>query len=309
MSVISSERRHQVSLSRRIGDALTGVNAVAYCIVLPAIVLRLAFTLIPMVQTFILSFTDKSLMTPGRFVGLTNYVAMANDQTLITSLGFTLFYTAASVLLETALGLAIAILLMQQLRGKWISNFIMLLPWVMAPLLAATVWKIIYYEDGGILNQLLRDFGLIDSPIRWLSDANTARASVVLTAVWKNVSWVALIFMAGLGALPRDVFEAAEVDGANVWQRFVSITLPMLRPTIYLVLMFRSMGEVQTFEQIGGLTRGGPGTATQNLAYYAYQRFFQELRYGYGSAINILLLLLTVTIGGFFAWRLYKSSR
>ncbi len=309
MSVISSERRHQVSLSRRIGDALTGVNAVAYCIVLPAIVLRLGFTLIPMVQTFFLSFTDKSLMTPGRFVGLTNYVAMANDQTLIASLGFTLLYTAASVLLETALGLAIAILLMQRLRGKWISNFIMLLPWVMAPLLAATVWKIIYYEDGGILNQLLRDFGLIDSPIRWLSDANTARASVVLTAVWKNVSWVALIFMAGLGALPRDVFEAAEVDGANVWQRFVSITLPMLRPTIYLVLMFRSMGEVQTFEQIGGLTRGGPGTATQNLAYYAYQRFFQELRYGYGSAINILLLLLTVTIGGFFAWRLYKSSR
>jgi ABC-type sugar transport system permease subunit len=248
-------------------------------------------------------------MTPGRFVGLTNYVAMANDQTLITSLGFTLFYTVASVVLETALGLAFAILLMQKLRGRWLSNFIMLLPWVMAPLLAATVWKIIYYEDGGILNQLLRDFGLIDTPIRWLSDANTARASVVLTAVWKNVSWVALIFMAGLGALPRDVFEAAEIDGANAWQRFISITLPMLRPTIFLVLLFRGMGEVQTFEQIGGLTRGGPGTATQNLAYYAYQRFFQELRYGYGSAINILLLLLTVTIGGFFAWRLFKSSR
>jgi ABC-type sugar transport system permease subunit len=309
MSLIYSERARPVSLTSRIGAALTGVNGVAYCLVLPAILLRLAYTLVPVVQTVFLSFTDKSLMTPGRFVGLANYVAMASDQTLIASLGFTLFYTAASVALETALGLGIAILLMQGLRGRWLSNFIMLLPWVMAPLLAATVWKIIYYEDGGILNQMLRDIGLIHEPIRWLSDANTARFSVILTSVWKNVSWVALIFMAGLGSLPRDVYEAAEVDGATAWQRFITLTLPLLKPTIFLVLMFRGMGEVQTFEQIGGLTRGGPGTATQNLAYYAYQRFFQELRYGYGSAINVLLLLLTAIIGGFFAWRLYKSQR
>jgi ABC-type sugar transport system permease subunit len=181
--------------------------------------------------------------------------------------------------------------------------------WVMAPLLAATVWKIIYYEDGGILNQLLRDVGLIQEPIRWLSDGTTAKVSVIIVTVWKNVSWVALIFMAGLGSLPRDVYEAAEVDGANAIQRFFRITLPLLKPTIFLVLMFRSMGEVQTFEQINGLTRGGPGTATQTLAVYAYQRFFQELRYGYGSAINVVLLLLTVAVGAFFAWRLYKSTR
>jgi multiple sugar transport system permease protein len=309
MSHLYSERARPVSLFSRIGAAVTGINGVAYCLVLPAILLRLAYTLVPVVQTVFLSFTDKSIMTPGRFVGFANYVAMASDQTLIGSFGFTVLYTVTSVLLETALGLAIAILLMQGLRGRWLSNFIMLLPWVMAPLLAATVWKIIYYEDGGILNQMLRDLGLIHEPIRWLSDANTARFSVILTSVWKNVSWVALIFMAGLGSLPKDVYEAAEVDGANAWQRFITLTLPLLKPTIFLVLMFRGMGEVQTFEQIGGLTRGGPGTATQNLAYYAYQRFFQELRYGYGSAINVLLLLLTAVIGGFFAWRLYKSQR
>ncbi|OWK24492.1 hypothetical protein AJ87_21330 [Rhizobium yanglingense] len=179
----------------------------------------------------------------------------------------------------------------------------------MAPLLAATVWKIMFYEDGGILNQVLRDLGIIHEPVRWLSDATTAKVSVIVVTVWKNLSWCVLIFMAGLAALPRDVYEAAEIDGANAIQKFFTITLPLLRPTTYLVLMFRGMGEVQTFEQINGLTRGGPGTATQTLAVYAYQRFFQELRYGYGSAINVLLLLLTAAIGGFFAWRLYRASR
>jgi len=282
---------------------------VAYWIVLPAILLRLAFTVVPLVQTLYLSFTNSSLMGHPRFIGLQNYVALFQDQTLLSSLTFTIVYTVASITIETILGLLIAILLMQNLQGRWISNFLMLLPWVMAPLLAATVWKIMYYEDGGILNEVLRDLGIIHEPVRWLSDATTAKFSVIVVTVWKNLSWCILIFMAGLGALPRDVYEAAEIDGANAIQKFFDITLPLLKPTTYLVLMFRGMGEIQTFEQISGLTRGGPGTATQTLALYAYQRFFQELRYGYGSAINILLLLLTVAIGGFFAWRLYRASR
>ncbi|MQW60709.1 ABC transporter permease subunit [Sinorhizobium meliloti] len=282
---------------------------IAYWLVLPAIVLRLAFTLAPLIQTFYLSLTNSSLMGRPRFVGLQNYVSLFHDQTLLSSLTFTIVYTIVSITLETILGLLIAILLMQNLRGRWISNFLILLPWVMAPLLAATVWKIMFYEDGGILNEILLHLGIVQEPVRWLSDARTAQFSVIVVTVWKNLSWCILIFMAGLAALPRNVFEAAEIDGANAIQKFFTITLPLLKPTTYLVLMFRGMGEIQTFEQIMGLTRGGPGTATNTLALYAYQRFFQELRYGYGSAVNVLLLLLTIAIGGFFAWRLYRASR
>jgi len=306
---VTVPRARAYPLDRRLTDALSGVNGIAYCIVLPAILLRFAYTLAPLVHTVWLSLTNKSLVGAERFVGLDNYVMLAQDETLIASLGFTIVYAAVSVALETLLGLGMALLLMQSLRGRGLINFIMLLPWVMAPLLAATVWKIILYEDGGVLNQLLRDIGLISEPVRWLSDGTTAKISVIIVTVWKNVSWVTLIFMAGLGSLPREIYEAAEVDGANVVQRFFAITLPLLRPTIYLVLMLRGMGEVQTFEQISGLTRGGPGTATQTLALYAYQRFFQELRYGYGSAVNMALLLLTAAVGAFFAWRLYKSTR
>ncbi|SRR5581483_2397055 len=306
---IASPGSKITSLSDRLLGLFFQKYGAAYLLVLPAIIWRLVFTLVPLVQTIVFSFTDKSIVKPGTFIGLNNYLTLAHDEVLIESLGFTLVYTIASMLIETALGLGIAILLTQRLRGKWLSNFVMLLPWVMAPLLAAVVWKLMYFEDGGILNEILRRLGLITEPVRWLSDPNTARLSVIVTTVWKNVSWVALIFMAGLGSLPREVIEAAAVDGAGTLQRFWYVTLPLLRPSIYLVLMFRGMGEAQTFEQIFGLTRGGPGTATRTLAVYAYQRFFQELRYGYGSAINILLLVLTLAIGGIFAWRLYRSNR
>ncbi len=285
------------------------INWLAYGIVLPAIVIRCAFTVVPMVQTFLLSLTNKNLTNEGRFVGLDNYVRLAQDGIFLNSLSFTLLYTATSVVLELVLGLLVAMMLMRVTRFKLVTNLAMLLPWVMAPLLAATVWKIMYLEHGGILNALLLDFGIVAEPVHWLSDGNTARISVTITTVWKNLSWVALIFMAALGALPRDLYEAASIDGATALQKFRHITIPLLKPSIYLVLMFRGMAEVVTFEQIGGLTGGGPGSATTTLAVYAYQRFFQELRYGYGSTVNVVLLLVTVAIGGFFAWRLYRSGR
>jgi multiple sugar transport system permease protein len=301
--------RERPSVTRKSPDGVSSINLVAYCLVLPAILWRAAYTFAPMVETVWLSFTNKGLTNRGRFVGLANYFALWQDDTLVSSLTFTVVYTVVSVALETALGLLAALLLMHTLRGKAISNFIMMLPWVVAPLLAATIWKIMFYEDGGILNDLLRRAGIITEPVPWLSNAGVAQVSVIIVTVWKNVSWVTLIFMAGLGSLPTDIYEAAAVDGASMWQRFWRITLPLLRPTIFLILMFRGMGEVQTFEQINGLARGGPGTATTTLAVYAYERFFQEFRYGSGSAINVLLLVFTVVIGGFFAWRLYRIAR
>lgn len=288
---------------------LPTLSLVAYALVLPAIVLRAAFVVGPMFQSIWLSFTNKNLTNDGRFVGVQNYQRLFSDETLLNSFGFTLGYTAAATILETVLGLLVALLLMQVSRFKWLTNTLMLLPWVMAPLLAATVWKILYLEDGGILNEVLRQLGIIQEPVRWLSSPDIARISVIVTTVWKNLPWCALIFMAGLAAIPTDLYEASKVDGANAVQRFWYVTLPMLRPSIYLVLMFRGMGEAQTFEQIAGLTQGGPGTATTTLAVYAYQRFFIEARYGYGSAIAVLLLLLTAAIGGYFAWRLYRANR
>jgi len=290
----------------RLQDLFASRYAVFYVLVLPAFLLRMVYSIIPIIQTALISFTNRTILG-GQYIGLRNYEILTKDATLIGSLGWTLLYTGVSAVAETIIGLGIAILLMQNLRLRWLSNFIMLLPWVVAPMLAAVAFRILYFEDGGILNAILQELGFGNAAVRWLSDAETARFSVIAMTVWKNVSWVALIFMAAIGSLSKEVLEAAAVDGANTLQRFWYVTLPLLKPAIYLVLLLRAMAEVQTFEQIYGLTRGGPGSATKTLALYTFERFFQQLRYGYGSAVNIVLLLLTIVIGAIFAWLLYRS--
>lgn len=290
----------------RLQDIFSSRYAVFYVLVLPAFLLRMVYSIIPIIQTVLISFTNRTILG-GQYVGLRNYEVLARDATLIGSLGWTLLYTGVSAVAETVIGLGIAVLLMQNLRLRWLSNFIMLLPWVVAPMLAAVAFQILFFEDGGILNAILQELGFGNAAVRWLSDAKTARFSVIVMTVWKNVSWVALIFMAAIGSLSKEVLEAAAVDGANSLQRFWYVTLPLLKPAIYLVMLLRAMAEVQTFEQIYGLTRGGPGSATKTLALYAFERFFQQFRYGYGSAVNMVLLVMTIAIGGVFAWLLYRS--
>ena len=290
----------------RLQDLFASRYAVFYVLVLPAFLLRMIYTVIPIIQTVLISFTNRTILG-GQYIGLRNYEVLARDSTLIGSLGWTLLYTGTSAVAETIIGLGIAVLLMQNLRLRWLSNFIMLLPWVVAPMLAAVAFQILFFEDGGILNAILQELGFGNAAVRWLSDAETARFSVITMTVWKNVSWVALIFMAAIGSLSKEVLEAAAVDGANTLQRFWYVTLPLLKPAVYLVLLLRAMAEVQTFEQIYGLTRGGPGSATKTLALYAFERFFQQFRYGYGSAVNMVLLVLTIAIGAVFAWLLYRS--
>lgn len=302
-----AQAKSKLAAPSRLQNMLSSRYAVLYALVLPAFILRMIYSILPIIQTAVISLTDRTIMSPGRYIGLRNYAHLAQDATLIGSLGWTLLYTGAAAAAETIIGLGIAVLLMQKLRLRWLSNFIMLLPWVVAPILAAVAFQILYFEDGGILNEILRQLGFGNTAVRWLSDAETARFSVIAMSVWKNVSWVALIFMAAIGSLSKEVLEAAAVDGANALQRFWHVTLPLLKPAIYLVLLLRAMAEVQTFEQIYGLTRGGPGGATKTLALYAFERFFQQLRYGYGSAVNIVLLLVTIAIGGVFAWLLYRS--
>jgi multiple sugar transport system permease protein len=174
-------------------------------------------------------------------------------------------------------------------------------------MLAGTIWKLMFSESSGILNQIVTWVGFERVP--WLSETLWARVSVIVVSVWKNVAWVSLIFLAALRALPKEVLEAAEVDGAGAWARFWRIAFPLLRSTTLLVLLLRGMGEIQTFEQIYGLTMGGPGTATRTIAMYAYERFFTEFRYGYGSTINMVLFVITAVVGLYYAWRLFQAER
>ncbi len=279
----------------------------AYVLVLPAIAVRLVFTVFPLLRTIWLSFTNTSITNPGRFVGLDNYFYLAKDELFVNAIAWTFIYAIAAMLVETALGLGIAVLLNQKLRLQGAAILLVMLPWVIAPMLASTIWKLMFYESSGVFNQVLTMMGL--GRIPWLSDPFWARFSVILVSVWKNVAWVSLIFLAGLRSLPKEVLEAAEVDGAGPAARFWRVSFPLLRSTTLLVLLLRGMGEIQTFEQIYGLTMGGPGSATRTIAMYAYERFFTEFRYGYGSAVNVVLFAISAVVGLYYAWRLFQVER
>jgi len=273
---------------------------VPYVLVLPAIVVKLAFTGVPLLQTVWLSFTDKTITRPGTFCGLQNFAYMLEDSLLKESVGFTVIYSIAATQLELLVGLGIALLVSQKLRGRGLAQTAMLLPWAAAPMVAAMIGRLLFFEAGGVLNDLVLRSHLSSTRVPWLSNPTWAGVSVIATTVWKNSPWAALLSLAGLKSVPREFYEAAEVDGAGPLQRFRYITLPLITPVILVILMLRGMAEIQTFEQILGLTRGGPGTATQVISLYAYERFFLQFRYGYGSALMVVLLLLTVLVGGSF---------
>ncbi len=279
----------------------------AYVLVLPAVVVRLLYTVYPLLRTVWLSFTNTSMINPGKFIGLDNYVYLFQDELFLNTLGWTFVYAVTATVVETALGLAIAVLLNQKLRGTGVAILLVMLPWVIAPMLAGTLWKLMFYESSGVFNQVLTMVGIGRVP--WLSDPFWARVSVTLVTVWKNVAWVSLIFLAGLRSLPKEVLEAAEVDGAGAFARFWRISFPLLSSTTLLVLLLRGMGEIQTFEQIYGLTMGGPGSATRTIAMYAYERFFTEFRYGYGSAANMVLFVISAIVGLYYARRLFQVER
>ena len=274
-----------------------------YVLVIPAFVWRFAYTVIPLFQTIWLSFSSKAVMRTQKFVGLKNYRFMLEDSTVAASLEFTAIYTVAATILEVAVGLGMALLLNQKLRGQWLTRVAALLPWGTSALVSGIVWRLLFFESGGVLNDFVKRLGF--ERVLWLSNKGWARFSVIMTSVWRTASWTALLLLAGLKTVPRELLEAAEVDGAGVWGRFRHVTLPLLAPMLLVVIMLRGMAEVQTFESVLALTRGGPGYATRIISLYLFDRFFLQGQYGYGSALAVVLFALTALIGGSFAYVLY----
>ena len=286
-----------------------GKTLAAYGLVLPAVLFRAAYTIAPLFRTVWLSLTNASLTKEGTFIGLANYAKFPEDTYVRDSIEFTLFYVVVATVLEVALGLGIAVLLNRKLRLQWLTRASLLLPWGAAAIVVGIMWRMIFFEAGGVANDLVLRFNLAPMRIMWLSEKSLARFSVILSTLWKNSPWAALLLLAGLKTIPRELLEAAEVDGAGPLGRFRHISLPLLAPMLLVVLMLRGMAEVNTYGQILSLTRGGPGTATKILAIYAADRFFMDARYGYGSALVLMLLVLTVLIGGGFALILARQSR
>jgi multiple sugar transport system permease protein len=277
---------------------MTNERWIPWVLLAPCFLIILVVGLFPLLYSLWISFFDyhpTNPTAPSGFVFLDNYIAAVADPMAQAALLRTIVYTIASVGGSLVLGIGLALLLNQQLRGLSVARTLLLIPMMITPIAVGITWRIMYNPDLGVINYLLGHIGI--PPPQWLSAIDQALVSIVIVDVWQWTPFMFLILFAGLRSLPRSPFEAALIDGATPWQMFRRVTLPMLRPVILLAVLLRGVDAVRTFDQIFMTTRGGPALATDLMSIFLYRINFKFFNIGYGAALSwLVLLLLTAAV-------------
>jgi len=276
----------------------------AWAFVLPALGAGVLIALFPLAWTVweSLHLHDLRMAWRGRpFVGLSNYTEALTDSRFWAALGHTALFTVGTVTLEVLLGLFLALSLHRAYRGRGLVRTVVLLPWAIPTVVAALLWAFLFDSQAGIVNAVLIDTGAMDAaaPFVWFTHSVGAWVPVILADVWKMTPFVTLLLLAGLQNIDAALYEAAALDGASPWQQFVHITLPLLKPALVVVLIFRTLDAFRVFDLVFVLTRGGPGTATEPITLYAFTALLNYLRFGYGSALSVLIFLVTFLLALF----------
>ncbi len=271
----------------------------AWALCLPALLTMAAVAFFPLIWTAWESLHVHDLRMPWRgrpWVGVDNYLEALADARFLGALAHTAFFVVVSVALELVLGLALALSLHGAFRGRGLARTAALLPWAIPTVIAALVWRFLFEGPTGVVNGIMVGLGLTDAPLVWFADATLAWVPIVLADVWKTTPFVALLLLAGLQNIDPELYESARVDGAGPVQRFLHVTLPLLRPAILVALVFRTLDAFRVFDLIFVLTGGGPGTATEPLAVYTFNTLLQDLRFGFGSALSIIVFVVTFVL-------------
>ena len=271
-------------------------NLVSYSFILPNFLGFAIFTLAPLVAAMAMSFFNWNGANVVQFNGLDNFKAMfTTDTTFQISLLNTAVFTLGTVPLTMVASLALAILLNQKLPGTKIFRAIFFFPYVASIVAVGAVWNMIFSPQLGPLNQLLISIG-IRNPPGWLSDVHWALPTLIFISVWKGMGYNMVLFLAGLQGISPELYEASRIDGATRFQTFMKITLPLLKPTTSMVVTLTMVNTVQLFDQIFVMTNGGPGTSTLTMVQYLYTSAFQNYEMGYGSAIEVAVLVILVIL-------------
>ncbi len=269
----------------------------AWIMMAPAIIMLLIIAVYPVLRTFWLSLHEMVLTDPGSgypFIGLENYIEIFKDERALASILFTLKFTVATVVLELLIGFAAALVMNKAFRGRGLVRAAILIPWAIPTSVSAMMWKFIYNDQYGLFNDILYKLGIIDNYQAWLSTADGSFMALVITDVWKTAPYMALLILAGLQIIPEELYEAAKIDGANIFQRFRYVTIPNVKGTVLVALLFRTLDAFRVYDLVSVMTGGA--NQTESVSLYAYNNLMKFLDFGYGSAMAVLVFVIVFII-------------
>jgi multiple sugar transport system permease protein len=299
---ISSASITKTETERRSSDLTRAQARAGWLFVLPTSVLYLTFVLAPVVLTFVLSFSYFDPMMGSRWVGFDNFVRFFTDPRSLRILWNTLRFTFFAVTFNVAIGLLLAVALNRAMPG-WMLYFFRLaffLPVIIAAAFVSIVWSYFFADDLGVINYYLRLLGL--PGVRWLTDSQNAMTSIVIMDVWKNTGFFMVIFIAALQGVPKNIVEAALMDGTPPWRHFFRITLPLISPVVFFAIVYASIGALQVFESVVILTDGGPGDSTRSLSILIVEVGFGNFQIGYAAAISVVMTFIILAITAVQQW-------
>src|SRR6516225_1172571 len=288
-SIALSSSRTRPLISWRARKLLIG-----YSYLVPAALCMLATVVVPIILAIKMSLYADVLYKPQdyRFIALGNYQRLIEDPVFWLTLWNSVVWVFGSVLLQFLAGFAAALLLQQAFRGRALVRTLTLLPWIIPGVVVGLIWEWLYQPNYGVINDLLIKVGLVHERVAWLSSPDTAMAAVVFTNIWRGIPFFAIMLLAGLQAVPDELYDAAHVDGANVFQRFWHVTLPLLRPIIVVATATRIIWTFNYADLIFVMTGGGPANATQITSTYTLVQAYSVLDFGYAGALSVVLLLV-----------------
>ena len=243
-------------------------------------------------DTFAVASEFDTTIIKSNFVGADNFIKVVKDRRVRSTLTFTLLFTLISVVLELIFGLSLALIMNKPFKGRSLVRTFSLIPWAIPTTVAALVWSYLYNGSSGIVSNIFTQIGFISSPAAMLNSSSNALWAIIIADVWKTTPYMALLLLGGLQVIPNSLYESSALDGARKWQQFRYITLPLLKPSIFVALLFRTLDAFRVFDLIYVLTGGGPGGSTESLSVYAYKVMFSQTRFGYGSAMVLIMALV-----------------
>jgi multiple sugar transport system permease protein len=275
-------------------------NIAGYLFILPGLIGFIAFIIIPFISSFILSFTEWNFvsgLSGIKFIGLKNFGKLFKDVWFTSSFSNNFIFAITVVPISLVLGLIIAVLIQKYVFGSSIAKVMIFMPYISSVVAIAIVWMVLLQPSYGPLNELLKSFGMTNPP-KWLADMNWALPTLIFISIWQGLGYYVIIYIGGLNSIPNDLYESADIDGANFWHKLLYISIPLVSPTTFFLAITGIISSFKVFDLISVLTQGGPGTSTTVLAYYIYKSAFQYHNMGYASAMSwvIFVVIFMITI-------------